>query len=364
MYVKMNDTKSKYGTVIMVDDDITNLAVARNDLTGKYNFFTAPSGVKLFQLLKKVTPDLILLDIDMPDIDGYDIIKLLKSAEKTAHIPVIFLTAKIDPASEVKGLDLGAVDYIFKPFSRELLIKRIDIHLQLEGQKKELINYSHNLESDIIKQGKLVLELQTTILQTIAELIERRDDVTGGHIERTQHYLGLLVEIMLEHGVYTKEMSELDIDLFIRSSQLHDVGKISIKDDILMKPGKLTDDEFDEMKKHTVFGVEIIRHIEENTTENEFLRYAEVLAGSHHEKWNGTGYPDGIKGSVIPLIGRIMAIIDVYDALTNDRPYKKAFSHEEAVKIIEDGMGVHFDPLIDDVFLTHEADFKSAKALL
>jgi len=357
----MNSEVRGRETIIMVDDDLTNLAVTRNNLAGKYNFFTVPSGAKLFQVLKKVTPDLILLDIEMPDIDGFEVIKLLKSTEATTHVPIIFLTAKMDPETEIKGLDLGAVDYITKPFSRELLIKRIDVHLLLERQKNELLNYSHNLEDEVNKKTKAVLELQNTMLKTVAELVERRDSVTGGHIERTQHYLKLLVDLLVEYGVYAEEISTWDINLFIMSSQLHDVGKISIKDDILMKPDRLTNEEFDEMKKHTVFGVDIIRSIEKNTTDNAFLLYAETLAGNHHEKWDGTGYPYGLKGSQIPLMGRLMAIIDVYDALTNDRPYKKAFSHEEAVEIIKDGFGTHFDPLIGNVFLTDEKKFKKIK---
>ena len=346
-------------TIVMVDDDITCLTVGKNNLEDNYDVFTVPSGKKLFRLLEKVTPALILLDIEMPEMNGYEVIKTLKASGKTAHIPVIFLTAKIDPESEVKGLSLGAVDYLTKPFSRELLIKRIDLHILFEKQKKELLNYSHNLEGEVKEKTRTVFELQSAILKTVAELVECRDSVTGGHIGRTQHYLGLLVDFLLEHDAYTSELSTWDIDLFIMSSQLHDVGKISVKDDILMKPGKLTDEEFEEMKKHTVYGVDIIRKIEKTTTENTFLRYAEALAGSHHEKWDGTGYPYGLKGDDIPLQGRLMAIVDVYDALTNDRPYKKAFSHEEAVEIIKSSLGTHFDPIIDNVFLTHEKEFKN-----
>ena len=357
----MSAAEEKHGTVIMVDDDITNLKVAANALADTYNFFTAPSGAKLFEIIRKITPDLILLDVEMPDMDGYEVIKLLKSDEKTANIPVIFLTAKISPEHEAKGLDLGAVDYIFKPFSRELLIRRIDLHMLLETQKKELMKHSRVLETEIDRKTRAVFELQNTILKTVAELVERRDSVTGGHIERTQYYLRLLVGLLIENGVYRENLSEWDMNLFIMSSQLHDVGKISIKDDILMKPGKLTIDEFSEMKKHTLFGAEIIRSIEESTTENEFLKYAETMAVSHHEKWNGTGYPYSLKGEEIPLMGRLMAIVDVYDALTNERPYKNPFSHDEAIEIVKEGLGSHFDPLICEVFLRNADAFKNAK---
>jgi len=349
-------------TIVMVDDDITNLTVARNNLAGKYNVATAPSGEKLFQILEKITPALILLDIEMPGMGGYEVMGILKNKEKTAHIPVIFLTAKIDPESEIKGLNLGAVDYITKPFSRELLIKRIDMHIQFEKQKKELLKYSLALESEVDKKTRTVFELQNAILKTVAELVECRDNVTGGHIERTQHYLRLLVDFLLEHDIYTETLSSWDIDLFVMSSQLHDVGKISIKDEVLMKPGKLTDEEFEEMKKHTLYGVEIIRKIEASASENDFLLYAGIMAGSHHEKWNGKGYPRGLKGEEIPLQGRLMAIVDVYDALTDERPYKKAFPHEKAIEIIREEKGEHFDPLIAEVFLIHEKEFENAKS--
>jgi len=345
----------------MVDDDITNLNVARNNLAGRYSIVTVPSGEKLFSLLDKISPSLILLDIEMPEMNGYEVMKKLKSDEKTAHIPVIFLTAKIDPASEIEGLSLGAVDYITKPFSRDLLIKRIDLHILFEKQRKELLSYNLSLEDEVGKQTQTVMELQNAIIKIIAELVESRDSITGGHIERTQHYIRLLLDFLIEHNVYADIISTWDIDLFVMSSQLHDVGKITIKDDILMKPAKLTEDEFEEMKHHTVAGVEIIRRIEENTVESEFLTYAAALAVSHHEKWDGSGYPYGLSGNDIPLQGRLMALVDVYDALTNDRPYKKAFSHEEAVEIIKNGSGNHFDPLIADVFLLHEKEFESFK---
>ncbi|MDR2542295.1 MAG: HD domain-containing protein [Treponema sp.] len=345
--------------IIMVDDDVTNLTTARNNLAGKYDIFTAPSGEKLFFLLDKIKPDLILLDIEMPEMNGFQVMEKLKKNEKVAYIPVIFLTAKIDPETEIEGLNLGAVDYITKPFSRELIIKRIDLHILFEKQRKKLLQYSLSLETEIDKKTEMVLELQNAILRTVAELVECRDNVTGGHIERTQHYLYMLVDFLLEHGVYTEEISSWDINLLIMSSQLHDVGKISIKDYILMKPDKLNEEEIEEMKKHTLYGVELIKRIESNTRENNFLKYAEIFAGSHHEKWNGKGYPHGLKGEEIPLQGRLMAIVDVYDALTEERPYKKAFSHEDSIKIIKEERGAHFDPSVVDVFITHEKEFKN-----
>ena len=353
--------ESDRNKIIIVDDDITNLTVGKNALADKYDVFTAPSGAKLFQLLEKLTPDMILLDIEMPGISGYEVIRKLKSSEKPAEIPVVFLTSIIDPESEVKGLNLGAIDYITKPFSRELLLKRIEVHLLIEAQKKELKNYSQNLEKMVSKKTETVFELQNAILKTVAELVESRDNITGGHIERTQEYLALFINFLLSHNIYADELGLWDINLFIMSSQLHDVGKISIRDNILMKPGELSDEENAEMKKHTTQGIMIIEKIERSTPESAFLKHAKILAGTHHEKWDGTGYPFGLKGEEIPLQGRLMAIVDVYDALTNDRPYKKAFSHDKALEIIKDGRGIKFDPKLTDIFLLYEKDFNRVK---
>ena len=347
----------KKDLIIVVDDDITNLTVTRNNLSLQYDVLTAPSGKKLFQLLEKVTPALILLDIEMPEMNGYEVIQVLKADPEKAFIPIMFLTAHLSPESEIKGLDLGAVDYITKPCSKELLLKRTALHIVFEKQKHALEDYSHNLEYELYLQSKEVYELQNAILKTVADLVERRDGVTGGHIERTQKYLRILVDFLLEHCAYVKELLAWDIGMFVMSSQLHDVGKIAIHDHILMKPGPLTSEEFETMKMHTVCGVDIIKKIENRTTDNTFLEHAEILAGSHHEKWDGTGYPYGLKGYDIALQGRLMAIVDVYDALTNDRPYKKAFTHEQALEIIKNGTGTHFDPIIGKIFLMHEQEF-------
>ncbi|HBU12321.1 MAG TPA: hypothetical protein DEB31_06210 [Clostridiales bacterium] len=213
------------------------------------------------------------------------------------------------------------------------------------------------LEKEIDQKAAIVFELQTTVLQTISELVEYRDDITGGHVERTRFFLERFVDCMKAQGVYTNMIAGWDMDLFLLSSQLHDVGKIAIRDGILMKPGKLTAEEFEQMKKHTTLGMEIIDKIDKRTTSTTFLDYARILAGTHHERWDGAGYPSGISGTDIPLMGRLMAIADVYDALINVRPYKRAFSHEEAVKIIREGSGTQFDPTLVGVFLSCEKQF-------
>jgi putative two-component system response regulator len=337
---------------MLVDDNITNLTVGKNTLIDKYDVFTIPSGEKLFKMLEKVIPEMILLDVEMPEMNGYEVIKILKKHEKTAHIPVIFVTAKNDDGSELEGLSLGAIDYITKPFSPPLLLKRIEVHLLVESQKRELQRYNTNLENMVKEKTKEVVALQNAILKTVVELVESRDSVTGKHIERTETYLKILVEAMKAQNCHTTELAAWDMDILFQSAQLHDVGKISIKDNILFKHGKLDDEEFAEMKKHTDFGVRVIERIEERTSKQTFLEHAKIFAETHHEKWDGTGYPQGLSGQQIPLQGRLMAIVDVYDALISERPYKQAFTHEEAVSIIKGNSGTHFDPELVEIFLS------------
>jgi putative two-component system response regulator len=349
--------------IMLVDDNIANLKIAKNALSDIYDVFTVPSAAKMFGLLERNKPELILLDVDMPEMNGYQALEILKKDPSTRDILVIFLTGKSDADSELEGLSLGAVDYISKPFMPPLLRKRIELHLTVEDQKRalevqklqleenqaELKNFNDNLKAMVEEKTQKVIELQGAILKTVADLVESRDDVTGGHVERTQHGLEVLVFGLMELGLYKEQLDEWDMELLFQSSQLHDVGKIAIADSILNKPGRLTPEEFDEMKKHTTLGVSIIERIEASTRGSEFLKYAKIFAGTHHEKWDGTGYPEGLAGEDIPLQGRLMAVADVYDALTSERPYKKPFSHEEALRILIEGKGTHFDPVLTDV---------------
>jgi putative two-component system response regulator len=358
--------------VMIVDDNIANLKIAKNALSEAYDVFTVPSAAKMFELLGRNAPDMILLDINMPEMDGYAAIEILKKNPLTRDIPVIFLTAKSDSESELEGLTLGAIDYIAKPFLPQLMRKRVELHLLVESQKRELemqartledqrrqlLDFNENLQKMVDDKTGKVLELQDALLKTVADLVESRDDITGSHVERTRYGLAALVDALDDLGLYREQVEGWDIALLLQSSQLHDVGKISISDQILNKPGKLTPEEFDEMKKHTTFGVKIIEKIESDTPGSDFLRHAKIFAGTHHEKWDGTGYPYGLSRETIPLQGRLMAIADVYDALVSERPYKKAFSHDEAVKIILEGRGTHFDPVLTDVFEQVADQFK------
>ncbi|MDR1395240.1 MAG: response regulator [Deltaproteobacteria bacterium] len=330
--------------IMLVDDNLTNLNVGKNALLEHYDVLPATSAEKMFKLLGRVTPDLILLDVEMPVMGGYEAIKILKSKMETAFIPVIFLTAMNDQESELAGLSLGAVDYITKPFVQPLLLKRIELHLQLE-------DYNHNLKNMVDEKTRTILEMQNAVFELLAEVVEYKDDVTGGHVSRTQKYLRIMLEELVRKGVYTEEVSSWDNRLIVLSSQLHDVGKVAIKDSLLLKEGRLTPEEFEEMKKHTVYGAKIIEKIESSTSERRFIEHARLMALTHHEKWDGTGYPYGLKGQAISLEGRLMAFADVYDALVSTRPYKAPFTHLQAVDIIRQGSGTHFDPALVEVFL-------------
>jgi putative two-component system response regulator len=350
--------------IVLVDDTPIVLKLARNTLMGQYDVFTMPNAKKLFWFLEETIPDLILLDVLMPEINGYEVIHRLKANPATAQVPVIFLTSKSDTSSEIEGLSMGAVDYIAKPFSPQLLLKRVDVQIQLEEQRRDLKRLNGNLQQMVDEKTLSILELQNALLKTISDLVEFRDDVTGGHIERTGHLLEVLLDDMTRSGVYAEITEAWDKRLFFQSAQLHDVGKIAIKDNILLKPGKLTPEEFDEMKKHTTFGEKIILKIERDSRKSVFLTHARIMAGTHHEKWNGTGYPRGLSGEAIPLEGRMMAIVDVYDALVSERPYKKAFSHDNAIGIIAEEAGKHFDPLLADVFVGASARISPSSAPL
>jgi len=286
-------------------------------------------------------PDLILLDIIMPEMDGYEVIAALQASEKAREIPVIFITGLDNAEAEGKGLGLGAVDYIAKPFNEEITKLRVRNHLNL-------INNIRTLQ----ERTERLLRLQSSMASVLASMVENRDKLTGIHIEQTAVFIKILLDAMVRHEVYTDQISGWDVDVMVSSSRLHDIGKIAVSDLILNKPGKLTAIEYEKMKSHAIEGERIVDDIIAESGEDEtFLQNARIFAGSHHERWDGSGYPRGLIGTDIPLQGRILAIADVYDALVSDRPYKQAFTHERAVEIILEGRDHHYDPLIVDVFL-------------
>ena len=323
-------------TIFVVDDNDTNLSMAEEALEDQYRLMTLPSAAKMFALLEKILPDLILLDIEMPEMDGFMALAELKSSPKYADIPVIFLTSMTDAAVEAQGFQLGVVDFITKPFSTPVLLNRIKTHL--------------NIDELIRDRTAQIQKLKNAIVFSFADIVEKRDQETGGHVERTSEYIGILIDAMLARGLYEGEIRNMDRESLVSSARLHDVGKISIPDGILNKPGKLTDEEFNTMKTHTLEGEAIIDQMASRADDDEFLRNAKLFAGCHHERWDGKGYPRGLKGTDIPIQGRLMAFADVFDALVSERPYKKPFSDEEAVRMIMENKGTQFDPFIADVF--------------
>ena len=354
----MQDQKRQ--TIMLVDDNMANLSLAKNMLKDNYEVYALLSAERLFTFLEHVTPDLILLDIAMPVMNGYEAIKILKANEKTKNIPVVFVTFESGENEELEGLKLGAADYITKPFAEAILLKRIENQLLIQGQKAELKSLNNNLMEMVNEKSAQIVNLHNSIISSVADLVEFRDSVTGGHIMRTQEYVELLLNQLIADSLYSDEMvSWENMDNLLLSVQLHDLGKISISDTILNKPGKLTPEEFEIMKEHAGNGVKIIERIEKTGVDHSFLRQAKLIAGTHHEKWDGSGYPGGLKGKDIPLEGRIMAIADVYDALISVRPYKKAFSAEESAKIIVQDSGSHFDPVLVDTFKKLEGQFAS-----
>ena len=323
-------------TIFVVDDNDTNLAVAKEALDKSYRVLTLPSAAKMFALIDKVVPDLILLDIEMPDMDGFEALRRLKTDNLHENIPVIFLTSMRDAATEIRGFQLGVVDFVTKPFTAPVLLNRIKSHLQID---------------EIIRERTAQIQrLKNAIVLGFADVVEKRDSDTGNHVERTSEYIRVLVIAMKERGVHENMLSDIDIDSFSSSARLHDIGKIAIPDAILNKPAKLTNEEYTIMKTHAAEGERMIDRMAARTDDDVFLKNAKHFAGGHHEYWDGSGYPRSLKGAKIPIQGRIMALVDVYDALLSKRPYKERFTLDETLAIIRDKVGKQFDPYITDVF--------------
>ena len=330
-------------TIFVVDDSDVILQNAEEGLGPYYNVLTMPNGMSMFSMLKNIRPSLILLDIAMPEINGFQTLEVLKKHPKYSNIPVMFLTGMTDEETKAKCFKLGAVDFITKPFSIPILVNRIKLHI--------------NMARRIEERTAALEHAHRGLIAILADVVESRDKSTGGHISRTTKYLGLLFRGMLDKNVYASELREWNLADATICATLHDVGKIIIPDSILNKPGKLTNEEFNHMKTHVEKSVEIINQVIRRTGEDKFLYQARIFAGYHHENWDGSGYPYGLKGRDIPLAGRVMALVDVYDALVSKRPYKKAFSHEEAVNLIKSDSGKKFDPDIVDVFVSLSGEF-------
>jgi putative two-component system response regulator len=348
-------------TVLVVDDTPDNLTLMSSLLKDEYKVKVANGGEKALKIAQSESPpDLVLLDIMMPGMDGYEVLDRLKHDPRTRDIPVIFLTAKAEVADEQKGLELGAVDYITKPISPPIMLARVRTHLSLKASADFLRDKADFLESEVARRTREVMAIQDVTILAMASLAETRDSDTGNHIRRTQFYVKVLAEKLQHHPRFAWYLTDQNINMLFKSAPLHDIGKVGIPDRILLKPGRFTPEEFEIMKTHTTLGREAIEHAERALgTEVEFLKMAKEIALSHQEKWDGSGYPEGLAGDGIPVSARLMAVADVYDALISRRVYKDGMPHEKAVAIMVEGRGSHFDPDMIDAFLELESEFRT-----
>ncbi len=344
--------------VLIVDDAPENLQLLNGLLKDSYQVKAANNGERALEIVEKTSIDIILLDVVMPTMDGYEVCRRLKADSKYSDIPVIFLTAKDSSRDEQYGFDLGASDYIAKPVSPPVVLARVRTHLQVKASQDFLKDQNSFLEAEVRKRMKQVSEVQDVTISALASLAETRDQETGYHIRRTQWYVKLLAEKVKDHPRFCDELTPEIIDAFFKSAPLHDVGKVGIADNVLLKPGKLTAEEFEIMKGHAYLGFHALEMAEQEIgTEDSFLTAAKDIAHYHHEKWDGSGYPNGLSGEDIPLSARLMAIADVYDALISKRVYKDAMPHDKALEIIREGRGSHFDPDLIDAFFEIENQF-------
>lgn len=316
--------------ILIVDDTPENLDVLRGILQEDYTVNAAISAKQALKILSKIKPDIILLDVMMPEMDGYELCEVLKRDPLTRAIPVIFVTAKDQISDETKGFELGAVDYITKPVSPPIVRARVSTHLRLYDQKVELERLVQERTAELANS-------RLDVISKLGRAAEYKDNETGMHVIRMSHFSRFIAE---EMGADDKWC-----ELLFCAAPMHDIGKIGIADNILLSPGKLEGDDWEEMKRHVEYGADIL-----SGTENELLHLAREIALNHHEKWDGTGYPNGLKGKDIPLSARIVALADVFDALTSDRPYKVAWSEEKTLEFIKEQSGTHFDPELCDVF--------------
>ena len=347
-------------TVLIVDDTPDNIVLMNSLLKETYQTKVANNGERALKLAAtEPIPDLILLDIMMPGIDGYEVCRRLKADPVTAGIPVIFLTAMTQVEDEQKGFDAGGADYITKPISLPVVEARVRTHLQNKIARDLLSDQNAFLESEVSKRVREIATIQDVTIMAMASLAETRDNETGAHIRRTQNYVRALAQELRAHPRFAAYLTDDVIDLVYKSAPLHDIGKVGIPDAILLKPGKLTPEEFEIMKTHTTLGRDAIAYAEKRLdAPDSFLRFAREIAYSHQEKWDGSGYPEGLAGDDIPVSARLMALADVYDALISKRVYKPPFSHEKAVGIIIEGKGSHFDPDMVDAFVRIAEQFR------
>jgi putative two-component system response regulator len=353
--------------ILIVDDEPPNQLILEDLLEQQFTVHMAANGRQALDYLKARGPaDLILMDIMMPEMDGFEACRQIKNEPDLQDIPVLFLTSLDSVVGEEHGLSLGAEDFIHKPFSPAVVLARVRNHIELARSRKLLRERNAALELQVqertralLHETQQVIKAQESTINSLCALAELRDNETGNHIRRTQNYVRTLATRLSQHPSFAAELSEETIALLFKSAPLHDVGKVAIPDAILLKPGKLTDEEWLVMKKHSEYGRDALVQAENDLGDAvSFLRYAREIAYGHHEKWDGSGYPQGLCGIAIPLSARIMAVADVYDALISKRVYKPAMPHDQAIHIINQGRGTHFDPEIIDVLPDVADDFQ------
>jgi len=346
-----NSSGEKQADILVVDDTLANVQLLSGLLRAQgYKVRPVLSGRQAIQAVQSHPPDLILLDITMPEMSGYEVCEQLKNDPATADIPIIFISALSEAFDKVKAFSVGGVDYVTKPFQSEEVQARIQTHLRISALQNELEKHNHHLEELVQEQIKEISDSQMATILALAKLAEFRDEDTGRHIERVQIYCKLLAIHLSLKKPFRSAITPAFVENIYHASPLHDIGKVGIPDTILLKPGKLTAEEYELMKKHTVVGAQTLIAVRERYPKNHFINMGIIIARSHHERWDGRGYPDGLNGADIPHAARIMALADVYDALRSKRPYKPAFSHSDSLRIIIEESGTHFDPEMVDSF--------------
>ena len=345
--------------ILVVDDDTSNLALAQKILGKEYRIAAANSGKVAFKYLENNCPDLILLDINMPEMDGFEVMEKLRSMEKFAHVPVIFLTADNDPETETRCFATGAVDFVAKPFLPDVLLSRVRRTLELEKYRTNLEHMVEEQTRIITARTRRISQIQEQVIMGMATLIETRDNSTGKHVKNTKTYVQMIANELRARNMFTDILTDDYIVNVCKAAPLHDVGKIKISDAILRKPARLTEEEYNSMKLHTVYGKQIIMEIIGGVEDPEYVKIAQEIAMYHHERWDGTGYPIGLKGEDIPLCARIMALADVFDALYEERCYKEPIRPVyKIMQTLKEGKGTQFDPVITDVFISMEQEIK------
>jgi putative two-component system response regulator len=352
------------GNILVVDDTPANLTLLSKMLGDRgYRVRPVPSGSLALRAAVSDPPDLVLLDISMPDMDGFEVCRLMKEDARLRDIPIIFISALMETEGKVKAFKRGGVDYITKPFQIEEVEARVETHLKLRNAQAELSRYNRYLEQLVEEKVKEISESQLATIFAMVKLAESRDDETGTHIWRVREYCIALANKLRTDGQYAQILTDHFIRDFYNAAPLHDIGKVGISDTILLKPDRHTPEEFEIMKTHTTIGARTLHEVAEKYPKNCFLAMGEEIAHSHHERWDGSGYPRGLSGTAIPLAAHIMAVADVYDALRTPRRYKPAFNHEKSVKILTEGDGrtnpSHFAPRVLAHFAEISGEFES-----